>query len=181
MKTNTIKHIVFTSIVTLIFWNCTNETNLKLDYCEMLELDQSFVENDGSEKQIKSNHAKRKKGFKENFERIIQYSKYNGFPEMGSLQTSGVDSCRNWVVMITLFHVGQTQPKLFFENETKQLLEKEIMEGRLESGSLFPPLREGFKNHEFCLTRQDQIHNALIAWNLKIEDLPKIKFVDCLK
>ena len=179
MKIKLSKNVLLASIIAFVLMSCKNEASTELDYCKMLKLDQSYVSNGGTVEELESDNLKRKDIFKDNLDQIIQYSKTNGFPEMGSLQTSGLDSCRNWAVMITLFHVGQTQPILFFEKETQQLLEKEIKEGRLKSGSLFPPLREGFEGHEFCLDRKEEMYNALIAWQLKVEELPEIKFVDC--
>lgn len=182
MKINISKltEAIFLFITSLFIWSCNNADDVKPNYCKMLELDQSHVNSDRSnEKLFNSDKQARHEIFRDNFNQIIQYSKINGFPEMGSLKASGLDSCRNWAVMITLFHVGQSQPKLFFDAETKEILKKEIIEGRLKSGSLFPPLREGFRSHEFCIEKKDEIIETLISWQIKIDDLPEMKFVKC--
>jgi hypothetical protein len=180
LKINDIVSLSLVFVLIFILHSCATKSDIIIDYCEMLALDQSYISSDRSdEEKFQSDRKARKAIFKENFNKIIEYSKINGFPEMGSLQTSGLDSCRNWAVMITLFHVGQSQPHLFFEKETKQLLEKEIEEGRLKSGSLFPPLREGFRNHEFCIQERQDIYSALKAWQIEIDDLPQIQFIDC--
>lgn len=175
--------IILSLIIFILLKNCTPIKSKELDYCKMLERDQSYVSFDttASKERILSANNKREQIFKENFNLIIQHSKINGFPEMGSLKTSGIDSCRNWVVFITLFHIGQSQPELFFEVETRQIIEKEIKEGRLESGALFAPLREGFLNFEFCKNQKDDIYEALDHWGLKATQLPTIKFTDCVK
>lgn len=169
-------------VIILTIISCKDSSPKEIDFCRMLELDQSYTDSDSINKEkFNLNKKKRHKLIKDNFNQLIQYSKQSGFPEMGSLQTTGLDSCRNWAVMITLFHIGQIQPKLFFENGTKQLFEKEISEGRLKSGSLFPPLREGFRSHDFCIDNKESILAALESWQLNLDDLPDIKFVNCKK
>lgn len=144
---------------------CKNQT--EIDFCTMLHLDQTL------------RNEERLEVFKENLYKITEYSKTNGFPEMGSLKATGLDSCRNWAVMITLFHVGQSQPKLFFEEEISDVFTSEINNGRLRSKSLFPPLREGFKNHSFCRRNKAKIYALLESWDQDMSQLPTIQFVDC--
>ena len=100
---------------------------------------------------------------------------------MGKLDVSGIDSCRNWAVFITCFHIGQIEPQLFFEDETIKVLTKEIENGNLKSSSLFTSFREGFRNHEFCESKKDIILSTLKNWKIKVEELPEIKYKDCTK
>ena len=117
----------------------------------MLELYQSYGRNQGINRvEAKSNSKKRKEIFIGNFNQLTKYSKQNGFPEIGSMQTLGLDSCKNWVIVLTLFHIGHSQPKLFFKSEIIELFKKGIENGRLKNGSLSTALCEGFRNHKFC-------------------------------
>ncbi|HRX29230.1 MAG TPA: hypothetical protein P5235_07570 [Saprospiraceae bacterium] len=160
-----------------IFISCSDK---ELDYCKMLELDQSFVNSDTTDlEKFNENRSKRKQLIKKNFNDIIEYSDQFGFPEMGNLNVSGIDSCRNWAVFITCFHIGQIEPQLFFEHETVEVLSREIQRGNLESSSLFTSLREGFRNHKFCESQKDFILQTLEKWNIRIEELPTIKFEHC--
>jgi hypothetical protein len=82
----------------------------ELDYCRMLELDQSHVNSDTTNMvKFEADRTKRIELIKDNFKELIEYSKNNRFPEMGKLDASGVDSCRNWAVFITCFHIGQLE------------------------------------------------------------------------
>lgn len=148
----------------------------------MLELDQSYLPNEEiTIDEATSNSQKREEIFKANFRQLIEYSQQNGFPDIGSLQTTGLDSCKNQAIVATLFHIGQSQPKLFFEKETIKLLEREIENGRLSKGSLSAPLREGFRRFEFCIEHKDKMYAALKSWQMDIGQVPSIKFVACDK
>ncbi len=166
------------SFVTFLIIGCQSK---ELDYCKMLELDQSHVNMDTTDRaQIEVDRRKRKELIKHNFKKLIEYSKHNRFPEMGKLDVTGIDSCRNWAVFITCYHIGQIEPQLFFEHETIEILTKEIENGNLESNSLFTSFREGFTNHEFCKSEKDLIESTLKTWKIEIEELPKIKYKKCL-
>ena len=138
----------------LIFLSCKNsdtDSKIELDYCKMLELDQSYVNSDTTDRvKQNSDRLKRHNLIKNNFKDLIQYSSQNGFPEMGSLKATGIDSCRNWAVFITIFHIGQIEPKLLFEDETINVFKNEIENGNLKSSSIFSSIRDGFRDHEFC-------------------------------
>lgn len=152
----------------------------ELDYCKMLELDQSHINTDTTDMaKVEIDRKKRKELIKNNFKELIDYAKYNRFPEMGKLNVSGIDSCRNWAVFITCFHIGQIEPQLFFEDETIKVLTKEIENGNLNSSSLFTSFREGFRNHEFCESKKDIIQSTLEKWEIEVEKLPAIKYKDC--
>ena len=164
--------------MTLLFIGCKDE--IEIDFCKMFELDQSFVNTDTTNMdKYKSDRLKRKNLIKTNFKELIHYSSQNGFPEMGELSATGLDSCRNWAVFITLFHIGQIEPQLFFEDETVELFKSEIEKGNLHSASIFTSLREGFRGYEFCSSQEEHIYNALKSWKMEIEKLPKIKFKEC--
>ncbi len=164
-------------IVLLTLFGCQSK---ELDYCKMLELDQSHVNTNTSDAiKVASDRNKRKELIKENFKDLIDYAKTNRFPEMGRLDASGIDSCRNWAVFITCFHIGQIEPQLFFEDETIKVLTREIQNGTLEGSSLFTSFREGFKNHEFCNSQKEVIYSALQNWQINIDELPEIRFRKC--
>lgn len=98
---------------------------------------------------------------------------------MGKLDVSGIDSCRNWAVFITCFHIGQIEPQLFFEKETIDVLTKEIKNGNLKSSSLLTSFREGFRSHEFCASQKELIENTLKSWDINMEELPEIRYKKC--
>lgn len=165
-------------LVATIFLGC--HQNDKIDYCKMLERDQSFVNRDTTDMiRLEADRAMRHELIKNNFRQLIEYSRQNGFPEMGKLNVSGLDSCRNWAVFMTIFHIGQIEPNLFFEDETVSLIKNEIENGNLKSSSIFTSLREGFNGHEFCESRRDEIYSALDSWDIPIDELPSIRFKKC--
>ncbi len=94
-------------VIVILIYSCSRDKVAELDYCNMLELDQSHIPQDWSDQDavVKENNIRRDI-FKNNFEKLMNYAKAKGFPEMGSLQSSGIDSCRNWTLVLTLFHVG---------------------------------------------------------------------------
>ena len=152
----------------------------ELDYCKMLELDQSYVNLDTSDRvKFEADRMKREELINKNFKDLIEYSKLNQFPEMGRLDVTGIDSCRNWAVFITCFHIGQIEPKLFFEDETIEVLTREIERGNLKGSALFTSFIEGFRNHQFCTNQKDMIYKTLKSWEINVEELPKIRFIDC--
>lgn len=154
----------------------------ELDFCQMLELDQSHVNYDRSDTiKMKNDRKIRKELIKNNFKDLIEYAKYNSFPEMGEFDVTGVDSCRNWAVFLTCFHIGQTAPHLYFEEETIEVLTREIEKGNLEGSSLFTSFREGFRSHEFCESQKDLIQNTLASWEINIDELPEIRYKKCIK
>ncbi len=165
------------AVVIILIIGCQSK---ELDYCKMLELDQSYVNTDTTDMvKMEIDRRKRKELIKNNFHELIDYAKNNGFPEMGKLDVSGIDSCRNWAVFITCFHIGQIEPQLFFEDETIEVLTKEIEKGNLKSSSLFTSFREGFRSHEFCETQKDVIRRTLQNWQIEIEKLPEIRYKKC--
>jgi hypothetical protein len=167
-------------ILTIILFLLTGCKDKELDYCKMLELDQSYVNLETPDMEnLEANREKRKMLIKNNFKDLIDYADRNRFPEMGKLDVSGVDSCRNWVVFITCFHIGQIEPQLFFEDKTVEVLTREIERGNLKSSSLFTSFIEGFKSHEFCESKKDIIYGALETWQIKIDELPSMKFKNC--
>ncbi len=100
---------------------------------------------------------------------------------MGELSATGLDSCRNWAVFITCFHIGQIAPHLYFEEGTVEVLTREMGRGHLKSGKLFTSLREGFGNHEFCEDKRTFMLETLERWDFDVEGLPEIRFVECVE
>jgi len=167
-------------LLLIILCSCKDKGTNQIDFCEMLKLDQSYLDSDIGDVEFKSNQIKRHNIFKSNFEELITYSKSQGFPEMGSVKNvTGIDSCRNWAVKMALFHVGQTQPHLLFQPHVIEVLTKEIKERRLKSSKLIGALWEGFGEFKFCISQKDLMYNALKNWGYEVSELPEILFVDC--
>ena len=77
-----------------VFVSCKETKQNEIDFWKVLELYQSYGRNQGINRvEAKSNSKKRKEIFMGNFNQLTKYSKQNGFPEIGSMQTSGLDSC----------------------------------------------------------------------------------------
>ncbi|MCB9311011.1 MAG: hypothetical protein H6567_13215 [Lewinellaceae bacterium] len=165
------------SIVIFLLMGCQSK---ELDYCKMLELDQSHVCMDTTDMiKFQAERTIRHELIKNNFKELIEYADKNRFPEMGKLDVSGIDSCRNWAVFITCFHIGQIEPQLFFEEKTIEVLTREIEKGNLESSSLFTSFREGFRNHEFCKSQEEIIQSTLEKWEININELPEVRYKKC--
>ena len=111
----------------VVILGCKKASLNQIDFCKMLELDQSYVPNEETTmEEAMLNSQKREKIFKDNFKQLIEYSKQNGFPQIGSLKTTDLDSCKNWAIALTFFHVGQSQPKLFFEKKQPNCLKERL-------------------------------------------------------
>ena len=164
----------------ILLCSCKEKGTKQIDFCNMLKLDQSYVNTDVNDKEFKSDGIKRNDIFKSNFEELVKYFRSQGFPEIGPLKNvTGIDSCRNWAVKMTLFHVGQSQPHLLFQPHVIEVLTKEIKEGRLKSGKLSGAIWEGFGGFKFCISQKEIMHNALKNWGYEVSELPEIRFIDC--
>ena len=118
------------AVFVIALLSCKNKKDI--DFCHMLSLDQSHVNYDTSDmEQLEADRKIRKDLIKNNFKEIIDYSRNNQFPEMGELSATGLDSCRNWAVFITCFHIGQIAPHLYFEEGTVEVLTREMERGQL--------------------------------------------------
>lgn len=180
MKIKILIQIAISIIIALPMINCNSNEPKEIDFCKMLKRDKSHVNRDTSDiDKYYADKQLRRSLIKENFRELVEYSNIYGLPEMGSLKATGLDSCRNWAVSITIFHIGQIDPILFFDEDAVDLFKREIENGNFKNKNLQYALREGFKNHELCEDRKGDILKALKLWKLNIEDLPKIKFKNC--
>lgn len=88
--------LTFIVLSILVIIGCKEASSNEIDFCKMLELDQSYLPNEEiTIDEATSNSQKREEIFKANFRQLIEYSQQNGFPDIGSLQTTGLDSCKN--------------------------------------------------------------------------------------
>ena len=97
----------------------------KLDFCRMLQEDQSHYCDDDSthEDSCKKQNKIRMEVFKKNFRAIIACTKQYGFPNEKNYKD---DTCVHGLTLITFIHIAQTYPAMLFNRTTINLLKKEL-------------------------------------------------------
>lgn len=163
----------------LWFISCKPAEPIVLDYCAMLETDQSYVDHDEKDETVRAeNSRKRDEIFKENFVSMIELTKQDGFPDISTNETPQ-DSCRWWAVTMTLIHMAQAEPEVFFDEKTVSLFKNELQKGNVESENLAPPFRVSFMTNTFCNDLKEPIQEAMIAWGVESRINAEPKFKDC--
>ena len=154
--------------------------NLKyrIDYCEILEKDQSNL---FSQERTQEENAialeKRKQIFLENFDVIIKEVMRKGFPHLNE-ESKKLDSCIYDAILATLIHISQTRPDLFYSPEITDLFLKEIQANRLTTDLLYTPVKMGAFN-TVCDTLKTRIETAIKLWGVKEELLQNFKYKNC--
>lgn len=162
----------------IIFSSTCSLKNKVLDFCKMLEKDQSYLSTGLSDtSQIRSNLIKRKAIFIENFNIIIDETIKNGFPQISEINSLS-DTCSYWGVTATLAHICQTRPDLFFSDKIVKLFTKEIEMKRMSNKLLFTSIRIGSLN-KTCDTLKYKIENAIIQWELDPGLMNEISYKIC--
>ena len=152
---------------------CTQETRV-IDYCQMIERDQSYTNPD--EIRADDDWMKREAIFLENFDILITETRKSGFPHIET-KASGVDSCRYWAVIMTLVHMAQAHPELLFTQEIMELFKSEVEKGNLTAVALTPLFKISFVTNEFCEELKEKINQALQEWGVSgyINSQPRYK------
>ncbi|HMR86644.1 MAG TPA: hypothetical protein PKD51_00745 [Saprospiraceae bacterium] len=153
--------IIISFSIIAVCWSCKLNKKVDLDYCNMLEKDQSHM-NEGvtDPDKRKENTSLRNKGFEENFQQILELTKQQGFPNV-SFEDLPKDSCKYWAVTATLIHMAQTKPEVFFSEEITTLFKEEINKGNLDSDDLTPAYRISFTSNKFCQNLEASINHAI--------------------
>ena len=153
-------------IVILMF--ISFEKQVELDYCKMLEEDQSFLDNS----------EERNKIFEKNFNQILEKTRKEGFPTV-SFKDSKTDSCKYWSVTATLIHIVQSKPELLFDQEVIELFKKEMDKGNMDNDLLIPAFKISSKTREFCDTLKSKIEYSTNLWGLNSSLIKEIKYKEC--
>lgn len=164
-------------ILILAMPNCKPNKPIDIDYCDMLTKDQSYVNLEEKDEQIRmENNKKREELFVKNYEQIIQLTKQEGFPNIDR-NNMPQDSCKYWGVTATLIHMAQAKPEIFFSEDNITLFESEIKKGNLEPKNLTPAFRISFITNEFCEDLREPINKAVDVWKMKtfLNSEPKFK------
>ncbi len=173
-------HPIMLAILLLGIFSCSPNKPLAMDYCEMLQRDQSFVDREETDPAKRErNHLKRQQLFIENYEQIIQCTKREGFPKVRFAHLPQ-DSCKYWAVTMTLIHTAQTKPEIFFGDESISLFNQQIKKGNLEPEVLAPAFRVSFTTNEFCDDLEESIRKAIKIWGMEsyLNKEPKFKKCD---
>ena len=169
-------------IIYLIFFSSLiscNEKSIDLDYCKMLSDDQSNVNWDKSNMmKFDDDKIKRNKKIINNFKLLIDESKINGFPRV-NLDFSSPDSCKNRAVTMTMIHIAQINPNLFFGDKYSKLFKTEIDKGNLDKELLRRSSIVCFRTEEICEFLKPKIEIALNLWDIHSSILKHAKFVKC--
>lgn len=153
----------------VIFLISCNQPKVDIDYCSMLEEDQSYLSSEELDQ--------RKKVFVENLETIVKEINENGFPDINPIGKPPKDSCKYWAINGTLIHISQTRPDLFYNEDHVSLFETEIKKGNLDPQVLYPAIKMG-SSREFCSDMKSQIFGAIDRWTLDANDF-ELKFKEC--
>ncbi len=175
---NKIHHQVLV-VISLFLIGCSTNEPLVLDYCAMLERDQTTPDKNETDTLLRRQILdQRRQSFVENFELLLAETKQNGFPFLDQ-ETQQSDSCKYWAVTATLIHMGQAHPHKIFTREVIDLFANEMNEGRVTSGTLFPAFSVSFVTKEFCDTLENKINLALDNWKIDRDKLRTPRFKKC--
>ena len=156
-----------------------NEKQIEIDYCKMLERDQSFVNNDKSNiEEFNSDKAKRAVLINQNFELLIKKTKQSGFPNIQNNQTLK-DSCLERAVTITMIHKSQIDPDQFYGKSMVKLFKNELEKGNLDNEILKKSCLITAMTTDLCENLRPRMKSALALWKLDKELLGKAKFISC--
>lgn len=173
---STMKSLIW--LLLIVVFSC-NEEKIEIDYCEMLERDQSFVNNDKSNmEQFNSDKLKRTILINENFELLIKKTKQSGFPNIQNNQMSR-DSCLERAVLITMIHKSQLDPDQFYGKSMTSLFESELEKGTLDSEILEKSCLITAATIDLCEHLRPRIKSALELWKLDEKLIEKAKFINC--
>lgn len=161
------KKKIFTVLLLGFFLiHCGLKKSIKLDYCKMLEEDQSHVNNDKSNmEQYRKDSNLRDAIFYKNFQSIIELTLEEGFPDVNMTK----DSCLNSAVYMTMIHTAQSNPKLFFSNEIVALFKEELKNESLDKQLLNTSTLMGYLSNETEEEIKLMIDVAIKTWNIDRE------------
>ena len=152
---------------------------IELDYCKMIEEDQSYVNNDKSDMvKFNADKSERHKLFAKNFDLIMQKTNHDGFPKT-SLTSYPKDSCKYWAVSMTMIHTAQSNPKLFFGRKCADLFKTEMDKGNIERKLLEQSSIITAKTIDLCEDLKSRIEYATKIWGLESQIFDTANFINC--
>lgn len=120
---------------------CAAEPPPPLPYCEMLRKDQMNVNTDKRDlEQFDRDRGIRVANISKNFDALIDYAKYHGFPQADMFRRAPADTCQSQAIIITMIHGAQIAPERFFSEDLTTFFQNEIGAGRLDARILRPCL-----------------------------------------
>jgi|GEM_PF-1387940 len=162
-----------------MLWASVGISSKKLDYCQMLADDQSYVNNDKSDiEKYNSDRAKRSELLERNFELLIGEIRANGFPDI-SITGNQIDSCKNRAITITMIHAAQGKPEVFFGMENARLFQKELSNGNLDREVLRRATIIAVRTNDFCENLKPMISKSCELWGLDFSIFDQSSFVAC--
>lgn len=171
-------------LLTFLFFFCGKPIE-KIDFCKMLNRDQSHISTNKSDKNHHKEKAIRINILNENFDLLIQYIKQNGLPK---IEDYIQDSCLDEALQITLIHTAQINQKGFFNRENVLLLKDQIKEGKLDKELLKRAIIVMLVTSKVCNQYQNDILYAIETWDLHneiynkkrlLDFVQQMKFTDC--
>lgn len=168
--------IISIAILCLSLFKCGTNNN-KVDFCGMLNNDQSNLKSDehtDEENVLKLEN--RKRIFIENYETFKDLSLRNSLPVIP--QTPSADSCLYWSTIMTFIHVSQTRPDIFYSKSNVDIFSKQLQKGTLDKEHLKPAVKMGFMS-SICDTLRPSIQYALKEWKIDNSFINENKFSPC--
>lgn len=139
------KKLILVLLIGFTLMNCGFKKPIKLDYCKMLEEDQSYVNTDKSNMEKHRADANLRDAiFYKNFKSIIELTIEEEFPDVDTKK----DSCLNMAVFLTMVHTAQSNPTLFFSDEIIALFKEEMKNGSLDKEMLINWIVMGYLSNE---------------------------------
>jgi hypothetical protein len=160
------------------FLSCNNEP-ISLNYCKMIEEDQSFVNTDKTDmNQFNLDKIERHKLFKKNFELLMMKTKQDGFPKV-SLNNFKQDSCKYFAITMTMIHTAQSNPNVFFSEKYANLFKREMDKGNIEKKLLTQSATITAKTIDLCKDIKPDIKFAVELWGIDFSIFNEANFIDC--
>lgn len=149
----------------------------KIDYCKILQTDQSNLYSPNlTSEENERNLLRRKQIFITNFDILIKEIESNGFP-IGRFEIKN-DTCTRDAILATFIHISQTKPELFYSNKIVNILSKELTENRLSSDFLYTPVKIGSHNI-ICDSLKYKIEKAIKLWKVDNSLIDNFRFKKC--
>lgn len=162
----------------LILLGCSSDP-APLDYCLMIEADQSFVNNDRSNlAQFEADRAKREALIEANFDGLLEVVNRSGFPILTD-KDKEENTCRYRAITMTMIHTAQLFPERFFGPFCTAIFTTEMKEDRLDQALLERASIITARTMDICTDWKPQIQQALFQWGLDLALLEEMSFVEC--
>jgi len=173
------KLLGFTIFILII--SCKGD-DLILDYCEMLDEDQSHVNHDRSDmvKYI-SDQNLRLSVFKKNFEMIMQKVDESGFPNSSNITTQdeSTNGCIDDAVKMIMIHTAQSNPELFFSSKNAKIFKREMDKGNLSRKTIILATNLAVNTIDMCDYLKPRMDYAMKLWGLTGAIYTDNNFIKC--